>query len=190
MFPTRSPHTPFPAGRPRIGRARARGLIGGLIAAALAAGSTGLALASSPAVVRSATNGSLHQTIVVDSHGRTTYVLSPETSRHLLCRSKACLALWPPLTVRSRSVTLVAGHGVQGRLGLLRRSNGVLQVTLRGLPLYRYAGDSGGDEANGEGITSFGGTWHAVRASAAQSTTPAMAPTTPSAPAPTPPYPY
>jgi predicted lipoprotein with Yx(FWY)xxD motif len=119
------------------------------------------------------------------------YVLSPETTHHLLCRSRSCLLLWPPVTVRSRSVKLVAGHGVRGRLGLLRRSNGVLQVTLRGLPLYRYAGDGSSGEANGEGIKSFGGTWHALRASAAQGTAPSMAPTTSGAPAPaSPPYGY
>jgi predicted lipoprotein with Yx(FWY)xxD motif len=163
-----------------------------VLVAAAALSTAGLAFASGGTpVLRSATNEALHQTIAVDQHGRTVYVLSPETTHHLLCRSRSCLLLWPPVTVRSRSVKLVAGHGVQGRLGLLRRSNGVLQVTLRGLPLYRYAGDGSSGEANGEGIKSFGGTWHALRASAAQGTAPSMAPTTSGAPAPaSPPYGY
>ena len=50
---------------------------------------------------------------------------------------------------------------MQGHLGILRRSNGTLQVTLRGLPLYRYSKDHAKGDANGEGIESFGGTWHA-----------------------------
>jgi predicted lipoprotein with Yx(FWY)xxD motif len=158
----------------------------GTAAAALLA-SLAFAAGSAP-TVSSARNSTLQKTVVVDGHGRTTYLLSPETIRHLLCRSSACFALWPPVTVRSRSVRLVAGHGVQGRLGLLRRSDGKLQVTLRGVPLYRYAGDSGKDQVNGEGIKSFGGTWHAVRASSSQSSVPApMTPAaTPTAPTPTP----
>jgi predicted lipoprotein with Yx(FWY)xxD motif len=145
--------------------------------------------ASSAPTVSSMRNSTLNEAVVVNAHGRTVYWLSPETVRHLLCRSSACFALWPPVTVRSRSVRLVAGHGVQGRLGLLRRSDGKLQVTLRGLPLYRYAGDSGKDQVNGEGIESFGGTWHAVPASSSHSSVPApMAPArAPTNPSPSPP---
>jgi len=74
----------------------------------------------------------------------------------------------------------------------LRRSNGALQVTLGGLPLYRYSGDHAKGEANGQSIHSFGGTWHVL--SATSSTSPAMPTpstptTTPSTPAPTAPAP-
>jgi predicted lipoprotein with Yx(FWY)xxD motif len=100
-----------------------------------------------------------------------------------------CLALWPAVTVRSRAVKLQAGSGVHGRLGLVRRSNGTLQVTLRGMPLYRYSGDSARGEANGDGIKSFGGTWHALRASTSHGTAPAMPNTTTSTtPAPAAPH--
>jgi predicted lipoprotein with Yx(FWY)xxD motif len=143
---------------------------------------TSLALAASGPVLRSSANSTLGATVVVDVHGRTLYALSPETTHHLLCRSRACFEVWPPATVRSRSVKLIAGHGVEGRIGILRRSDGKLQLTLRGLPLYRYAGDSSSGEANGEGIKTFGGTWHAVRAKAHSTTAP------PSMPSPSPGY--
>lgn len=116
--------------------------------------------------------------VVVNPQGRTLYTLSPETSRHLLCKSRECFTNWPPLTVKSASTKLKAGSGVSGKLAVLRRSNGMFQVTLNGRPLYRFAGDKGKAEANGEGIESFGGTWHAVKASSAAKTTP----TTPSMP--------
>jgi predicted lipoprotein with Yx(FWY)xxD motif len=125
--------------------------------------SVALAAKASP-TVSSARNAALKKTIVVDSHGRTVYVLTPETTSHLLCTSRACFAAWPPVTVSSRSAKLLEGAGVHGHLALLRRSNGQLQVTLRGLPLYRFAGDSARGQANGEGIKTFGGTWHAVPA--------------------------
>jgi predicted lipoprotein with Yx(FWY)xxD motif len=172
-------------------------ILAALAAAALISGVAGAAGASR--VVSASHNTALNATLVVDSRGRTLYSLHPETTHHLLCRSRACFELWPPLTVRSASVKLVAGHGVEGRLGLLHRSDGKLQVTLRGLPLYRFSGDSAKGQAHGEGIKSFGGTWHAVtaetHASGAPSgmTTPTTStPTTPttSTPSMTPPYGY
>jgi predicted lipoprotein with Yx(FWY)xxD motif len=135
---------------------------------------TSLALAASVTpTLNSARTPMLEKAVVVDAHGRTVYALSPETVHHLLCRSRACFTVWPPVTVRSRAVPLVAGRGVQGHLALLRRSDGKLEVTLRGMPLYRYAGDSAKGQANGEGIKSFGGTWHAVMAKASQGAAPA-----------------
>src|SRR5947209_18737346 len=141
------------------------GLAATLVAVAAAGAlAAGVAVAGSTHVVQAAKNQSLGEMLVVDTHGHTLYALHPETTRHLLCRSSGCLQVWPPLTVRSAKTKLVAGQGVQGRLGLLRRANGRWQVTLRGIPLYRYAGDSASGEANGEGIKSFGGTWHAMTA--------------------------
>ncbi len=139
-------------------------LLASLAAMALAAG-------SSP-TVSSASSAKLGERIVVDTHGRTLYTLSPETTSHLLCTSATCLKFWPPLTVSSRKVKLVTGRGVRGSLGILRRSNGMLQVTLRGMPLYRYSGDHARGQTNGQGIKSFGGTWHAASATVGASGAP------------------
>jgi len=141
-----------------------------VVATALAAGSS-LTLSSSASSM-------LGKPVVVNPQGRTLYKLSPETSKHLLCKSKECLTNWPPLTVKSANTKLKAGSGVKGKLGLLHRGNGTLQVTLNGLPVYRYAGDSAKGDVNGEGIESFGGTWHAVTASSSASTSPTMPGTT------------
>jgi predicted lipoprotein with Yx(FWY)xxD motif len=141
-----------------------------IVATALAAGSS-LTLSSNA-------NSMLGKPVVVNPQGRTLYKLSPETSRHLLCKSKECLTNWPPLTVKSAKTKLKTGSGVKGKLGLLHRSNGTLQVTLNGLPLYRYSGDSAKGDVNGEGIESFGGTWHAVTASSSASASPTMPGTT------------
>jgi predicted lipoprotein with Yx(FWY)xxD motif len=137
--------------------------------------------------VSSASSSTLGEQIVVDAHGRTLYALSPETAHRLLCKSSECLKFWPPLTVRSSKTKLLAGPGVHGHLAILRRSNRVLQVTLGGLPLYRYSGDQAKGQANGQGIHSFGGTWHVLSATA--STSPAM-PAKPTTPSPTPEYGY
>jgi hypothetical protein len=46
-------------------------------------------------------------------------------------------------------------------LGSIQRPDGSDQVTLYGLPLYYYAGDSGPGAAAGQGRGAFGGTWTA-----------------------------
>jgi predicted lipoprotein with Yx(FWY)xxD motif len=121
--------------------------------------------AAKPAVhntLATARNATLGQTIVVDSHGKTVYRLDPETASRLLCTSPSCLSFWHPITVASKA-KLHAARGVKGKLGVLHRAHGVLQVTLRGLPLYTFAPESAG-QTTGEGIQSFGGTWKALSA--------------------------
>lgn len=161
---------------------------------ALGATSAAIALAATATVtIGSASNSTLGKQVVVNAQGRTLYSLSPETRKHLLCKSNECFKHWPPVTVPSRKTKLEAGPGVHGRLGILRRSKGMLQLTLGGRPLYRYAQDHAKGDANGEGIESFGGTWHAVSASStttpAPSSTPPATPTTPTTPT-TPGYGY
>jgi predicted lipoprotein with Yx(FWY)xxD motif len=154
-------------------------LAGSLAAMALAAGNS--------VTVGSTSSSTLGEQIVVDAQGRTLYALSPETAHHLLCKSSECLKFWPPLTVRSSKTKLLTGPGVHGHLSILRRGNGVLQVTLGGLPLYRYSGDHAKGQANGQSIHSFGGTWHVLSATGGSSPATPAKPTTPS---PTPEYSY
>jgi predicted lipoprotein with Yx(FWY)xxD motif len=160
-------------------------------AALIAVAATALAAGSSSLTLASAQNSTLAHAVVVNPQGRTLYRLSPETSRRLLCKSRECLTNWPPLSVKSAATKLKAGSGVKGKLGLLRRGAHSFQVTLNGLPLYRYAGDSAKGQANGEGIESFGGTWHAVRAASSGATGMTPASTTPTSTSPEPaPYKY
>jgi predicted lipoprotein with Yx(FWY)xxD motif len=157
----------------------------------IAFGVTAVALAGSPPSVKTSANVKLKETVVVNPAGRTLYALSPETTHHLLCREAYCLEIWPPLLL-PHGAKLIAGKGVQGKLGLLKRPGGKMQITLRGKPLYRFAEDHKAGDAHGEGLESFGGTWHAVTAAAttapAASTpmTPAPAPTPAPTPAPSP----
>lgn len=180
---------PQPRGRraQRRRRPSALALSTAIAALAVVVSFAAVALASGGAVtVGSASNSELGKKVVVNPQGRTLYALTPETTHHLLCTSRECLKAWPPLTVPSRKTKLKAGPGVQGHLAIVRRSDGRLQVTLRGRLLYRFSGDHAKGEAGGEGIASFGGTWHAVTAGANSTattpTTPTMPSTTPSTP--------
>jgi predicted lipoprotein with Yx(FWY)xxD motif len=144
-----------------------------VIAAMFAAQAFGRSLA---ATVGAATNPGLGHRVVVDRRERTLYTLSPETTHHLLCVSRQCTAAWPEATVSSGRAKLTLGPGVVGHLGILRR-DGVFQLTLRGRPLYRFSGDHASGQAPGNGIRSFGGTWHVVSATAIPIPAPAPAPT-------------
>jgi predicted lipoprotein with Yx(FWY)xxD motif len=150
------------------------------------------AFGRSPApTVAAATDPAYSARVVVDQRGRTLYALSPETTRHLLCVSRQCLANWPAVTVSSARVKLSLGPGVAGQLGILHRANGILQLTLRGRPLYRFAGDRARGQAKGDGVRSFGGTWHVVSAAggplASAPSTPKPTTTTPATTTPVPP---
>lgn len=57
------------------------------------------------------------------------------------CRGH-CARAWPPLIVRSRSAVPRRIAGIAGRLGVIRRPDGRLQVTHRGLPVYTYANEA------------------------------------------------
>jgi predicted lipoprotein with Yx(FWY)xxD motif len=161
---------------------------GGLVAAASGVAAT----PQRTTVVKSAHNSKQNKNIVVNTRGVTLYLLTGDTPRHLKCTHKLvggldCLSIWKPLTVRSSSTSAIkAGSGVSGKLGLFRRARNSYQVTLRGIPLYTFAGDSHRGDVNGENIHSFHGVWHTVPASTrAANPTPAPTPM----PTPTPGYP-
>jgi predicted lipoprotein with Yx(FWY)xxD motif len=52
-----------------------------------------------------------------------------------------CARVWPPLVVKSRKAVPATMRGVKGRFGVVKRVDGRLQVTFRGLPLYAYHDD-------------------------------------------------
>jgi predicted lipoprotein with Yx(FWY)xxD motif len=155
--------------------------VGGLTIIAL----TGLALASSRPTLGTAKNAAIGATIAVDSRGLTVYELKPETTHHLLCtKADGCFQFWPPVKVASATTKLKSPSGLKGKLGILHR-NGIFQLTLAGHPLYHFSGDdSKRGMAAGQGLKSFGGTWHTVlAASASHSTMPTTTTTTSTNPA-------
>ena len=122
---------------------------------------TGLALAASKTLYV-AKNTTLKEKIGVDSKGKTVYALKGETTKKLLC-TKSCLSVWTPYSV-SKHAKLTKASGLKGKLTLLHR-NGVWQVVIGGDPLYHFSGDKKKGDANGNGVKSFGGTWHVIKAS-------------------------
>jgi predicted lipoprotein with Yx(FWY)xxD motif len=104
--------------------------------------------------------------VVVDANGRTVYVFDKDTagSGTSACTA-ACLAKWPPVVATSGKPT---ASGVTGELGTIKRDDGTEQVTLAGMPLYLYAGDSQAGDVTGQAV---GGVWWAVSPSGTKITT-------------------
>jgi predicted lipoprotein with Yx(FWY)xxD motif len=115
-------------------------------------------------------SGTRSEPIATNSRGVAVYELLPETTHHLLCTAaKQCFSAWPPVKVGA-GVKLTKGAGLSGKLGTLRR-NGFRQVTLNGHPLYTFVEDAGKKGvADGDGLKSFGGTWHVFKEGQSQST--------------------
>ena len=55
--------------------------------------------------------------------------------------------------------------GVKGTFGTIKRSTGATQATFDGHPVYTFVGDKAPGQANGNGLTAFGGRWHEVTTS-------------------------
>jgi predicted lipoprotein with Yx(FWY)xxD motif len=136
-------------------------------AASLAAviATTAVAVAATPKpIVKAVQNAAVgKKVVVVAKTGRTLYYLTGDTKAKK-CSTSTCTGFWPPLTVKSLHTKVVKGPGIVGKLTVFKRPDGKFQVALRGKPLYRFVGDSAKGQANGEGIQSFGGTWHATPA--------------------------
>lgn len=92
--------------------------------------------------------------VLTNARGYTLYWFAPDTPTKLTCFG-TCAVYWPPVIGSP-----VAGPGVTGKLGTIRRSDGVTQVTYDHHPLYSYVGDSAPGQANGNNINLNGGLWH------------------------------
>ena len=51
-----------------------------------------------------------------------------------------------------------------GKVGTIRRSDGKLQATYAGHPVYYYVGDRSPGEVNCQAAAEFGGYWYVLRA--------------------------
>ena len=96
---------------------------------------------------------------LVDDKNMTLYLFTKDTPNTSNCYEK-CATAWPPLFTTGDPV---AGEGVDASLlGTTTRTDGSVQVTYNGWPLYLYHGDSLPGDVNGQGLDEFGGLWYLV----------------------------
>ena len=114
---------------------------------AAAAGSSGTALQT--AKIGGAT-------LLTSAKGFTLYWFVPDTSTTSNCNG-SCAHYWPPVKGPA-----TAGSGVTGKLGTIKRSDGTMQATYNGHPLYTYIADTAPGQARGNNLNLNGGLWHEV----------------------------
>lgn len=94
--------------------------------------------------------------VLADASGRTLYVFDKDEAGKSNCAG-GCLTAWPAFVAKPAAAA-------QGDFGLID-ANGARQWTVKGKPLYFFAGDSKPGDRNGDGS---GGVWHVVPAGAAK----------------------
>src|SRR5688572_25910109 len=100
--------------------------------------------------------------ILVDAEGITLYRFDNDTDGESTCYDD-CEANWPPLLIEGDSPA--AGEGAdESLLGTTERTDGTVQVTYAGQPLYYFAGDEAAGDVNGQAV---GDIWWVVAADGA-----------------------
>jgi predicted lipoprotein with Yx(FWY)xxD motif len=88
-------------------------------------------------------------TIVADAEGMTLYFFLNDTNSESTCYDQ-CAGNWPAYTTQGEPQ---AGAGIDASLlGTTTRTDGTVQVTYNGKPLYHFAGDENPGDTNGQGI--------------------------------------
>lgn len=95
--------------------------------------------------------------VLTDTTGKTLYLFMKDKGSGTSTCDGTCAATWPPVLVDGRIT--VAEEVDTTLIGQVRRSDGTMQVTIGGWPVYSYSKDTAPGQANGHGV---GGTWYAM----------------------------
>jgi predicted lipoprotein with Yx(FWY)xxD motif len=103
---------------------------------------------------------------LVDDKGMTLYLFTKDTANTSNCYVK-CATTWPPLLTTGNPV---AGEGLDASLlGTTTRTDGTVQVTYHGWPLYYYEKDQAPGDVTGQDV---GDVWFVVSPAGEQVSTP------------------
>ena len=138
-----------------------------VLAAVLAAvASVVVAVSAAQATTHPATRGATVGTsvsslgrILVDNQGRTLYLFEKDARGRSAC-SGACATYWPPLLTTGKPAAKSGAK--QSLLGVTRRTDGTMQVTYAGHPVYRFALDTKRGQTKGQNLDDFGAEWYVI----------------------------
>lgn len=97
--------------------------------------------------------------IVTGKNGMTLYIFEADKGGESTCYN-ACATNWPPLLTDNKAQ--VTGEGVTAKLGVTERSDGEIQVTANGYPLYFFIKDEEPGDTNGQGVLGGGALWYVL----------------------------
>jgi predicted lipoprotein with Yx(FWY)xxD motif len=115
--------------------------------------SSGSPAAATAGSLKTATIGGA--TVLTSASGFTLYSFAPDTSTTSNCNG-TCAQTWPPVKGPTTA------SGVTGTFGTIKRSDGSVQATFDGHPLYTFAGDTAPGQNKGNGLNVAGGLWHEI----------------------------
>ena len=118
--------------------------------------STSSPAAATAGSLKTATIGSV--TVLTNAKGFTLYSFAPDTPTKSNCNG-TCAQNWPPVKGPATA------SGVTGTFGTIKRSDGSVQATFDGHPLYTFVGDTTPGQAKGNGLNAAGGLWHEITTS-------------------------
>ena len=104
---------------------------------------------------------------ITDANGMTLYLFQPDTTPKSTCYG-TCATAWPPLL--TKGTPKVEGGLDKSKLGVTKRTDGTLQVTYDGHPLYYFVGDKSVGAITGQNLNANGGLWLLVKPSGAPDT--------------------
>jgi predicted lipoprotein with Yx(FWY)xxD motif len=108
-----------------------------------------------PGQVKLQTDAALGE-IIVDGNGKTLYVFTKDVNGQSQCTG-ACLIEWPVYYASN----LEPGSGIDAAdFGSITRSDGAMQSTYKGWPLYYYKGDNNPGQTTGEAL---GNVWFVAK---------------------------
>jgi predicted lipoprotein with Yx(FWY)xxD motif len=97
--------------------------------------------------------------VIVDPRGFTLYDFHKDKGTTSSCYG-GCAQVWPPLLSEGKPQ---AGEGASAsKLGTTKRTDGTIQVTYAGNPVYTYVTDKAPGDTTGNGSSSFGAQWYAL----------------------------
>ncbi|HEY3953372.1 MAG TPA: hypothetical protein VGM53_08365 [Streptosporangiaceae bacterium] len=118
--------------------------------------SSGSPAAATAGSLKTATIGGA--TVLTNAGGFTLYSFAPDTSAKSNCNG-TCAQNWPPIKGPTTA------SGVTGTFGTIKRSDGSVQATFDGHPLYTFVGDTAPGQNKGNGLNAAGGLWHEITTS-------------------------
>jgi predicted lipoprotein with Yx(FWY)xxD motif len=113
--------------------------------------------------------------VVVNGADLTLYRFDKDTAKPSKSNCNGdCAVTWPPVTVAPGGRIFIAGIK-KADVGVVKRDDGSLQVTVAGWPVYRFNKDKKPGDTLGQGV---GGTWFGVTPDGKKAGAPATPPTT------------
>lgn len=103
-------------------------------------------------------------TVLVDSQGKTIYWFAIDTPTASKCTG-SCATFWPPVP---GPVKAAPGTTLMHAFGTITRSDGTVQATYDGHPLYTFSGDTQPGQVKGNDRNLSGGFWWAMTPSGAK----------------------